>query len=109
MFAAADAYQSVQIVDGVSTLCMNILGYNFGGEFVAGNSSLLSVTVAGVHCASILSSNHTNIVCCTAITTGLTIVTVAGEASQGVVVRSNVRAASGRCRLVWFLGVVATA
>ena len=42
--------QGIRIIANASTLCFNVKGYNFGGEFVVNNMSLLTVTVAGTPC-----------------------------------------------------------
>jgi hypothetical protein len=75
-------------------LCFNIIGYNFGGEFVENDRSLVNATIAGTPCVAILAVNHTALVCCSNVTAGLAVVTVAGQVSQGRVLTNDVSACS---------------
>lgn len=83
--------QGIRIIANASTLCFNVKGYNFGGEFVVNNMSLLTVTVAGTPCLTVSDVNHTSLVCCSNVTNGVVLVTVAGQTSAANVLTNGVR------------------
>ncbi len=87
-------YNTVRAFNGTSVLCFSVYGYNFGGEFVMNNRSLMSVTVNAVPCLDITDVTHTSLVCCSRRSSGLVVVSVSGQSSAGVVLTNEVRASA---------------
>jgi hypothetical protein len=85
------SWQGVKVFQNTSVLCFSVLGYNFGGDFVVANMSLLRVTVAAVPCLEISEVTHKSLVCCSRVTSGLVYVTVAGQTSAATVLSNTVR------------------